>query len=270
MRIAIRLPGYVSDAKTEQPVEDDFVLSSLDGWCYDGGNTYNYLSMDLVDHGIVGGIIRMTCAPNHRLEIVVDYWAPDILEPSCINQLRDETVGQLSDGIGEAGFAVALGGRECIIVPEVDKAPDVEIVHDGKPVPIPSRIARAARDGNMALLQEAVASGEEIDSLIQGMSGLHLAIAFGHVEEAIFLISKGSNPNLVVEDGDETPLHLCALSNALSDSDSAMVARALLSKGADKCLATASGATALSLAEVRKKTEMLRVLRESDPKTPSC
>src|SRR5262249_18122693 len=106
-------------------------------------------------------------------------------------------------------------------------------------------------------------SGEPIDSQIQGYSGLHLAILHAHVDAALLLISKGANPNLLTgDDDDETPLHLCALSNSLSDSDSATVARALLSHGADKTVRTATGHTAASFAEVRNKTAMLEVLRQ--------
>jgi ankyrin repeat protein len=202
---------------------------------------YNYLDMDLVDQGVVGGDIRITWEPGQGLEIVTDYWAPDTLQRSYINKLRDETRGQLSDGIGESGFQVSVGKREYVLRADTDEAPKVEVLYDGKPVPMPSTIARAARDGNMPLLEAAIASREAIDSRIQGYSGLHLAILHGHVEAALFLISKGANPNLLVADGDETPLDLCALSNSLSDRDSATVAQALLEHGADKSVTSTSG-----------------------------
>jgi hypothetical protein len=262
MRVSIRVPGYVYDEKTEQRVENSAVLSTLDGWRYDAGSVYNYLDMELVDQGVVGGTIRATWTPDRGLEIVTDYWAPDTLQPSYINQLRDATVGQLSDGIGEGGFEITHDGRELVIVADTDEAPAVEQVYDGKPVPVPSRIARAARDGNIPLLEDAIASGEAIDSEIQGYSGLHLAIIYGQVDAALLLISKGANTNLPVGDGDETPLHLCALSNSLSDNDSATVAKALLRHGADSTITTAAGNTAASFAENRGKTAMLKVLNK--------
>jgi hypothetical protein len=278
MRISVHVPGYVYDEREELPVQgssghvfdegeelpvrDPSVLSALDGWQYEGGNMYNYIDMELVDQAVVGGTIRATWTADRGLEVVTDYWAPDTLAPSYIDKLRDETLAQLSDGIGEGGFEVTLGGRELVLVADTDQTVDVELVDDGKPVPMPSKVARAARDGDMALLNDALASGEAIDSLIQGESGLHLAITFGRVDAALLLIAKGANTNLVVGDGDETPLHLCALSNSLSDGDSATVAKALLSHGADSSITTASGNTATSFAENRGKTAMLAVLRD--------
>src|SRR5215469_16666423 len=273
MRISFHVPGYVytrgterndgsshvhgskfSDKEMELIVEDDSTLSALSGWCYRGSAMYNYLDMELIDQGIVGGIIRVAWTAGSGLEIIIDYWAPDTLHHSYISRLRDETIGQLSDGIGECGFEVLLDERKLLLVADTDATVDVEQVYDGKPIPMPSRVARAARDGDMALLNEALASGEPIDSLIQGYSGLHLAITFGHIDAALLLISKGANVNLRVRDGNETPLHVCALTNSLSDSDSATVASALLSHGADKTIKTASGDTAASFAENRRKT----------------
>jgi hypothetical protein len=282
MRISFHVPGYVyevnmaeseqdtsvcsvgsvNDENIEEPIEDISVLSALDGWRYEGGNMYNYIDMELVDQGVAGGIIRAIWTPERGLEVVIDYWAPDTLSASYINQLRDDTRGQLSDGIGECGFEIMLDCRDYVLVAGTDKAPEVEIVYDGKPIPTPSRIAQAARDGNTLLLEDAIASGDAIDSRIQESTGLHLAIVFGHVEAALLLIANGANTNLVVGDGDETPLHLCALSNSLSDSDSAIVAKALLKHGADKSIKTASNHTAESYAENRHKVAMLRVLQE--------
>jgi hypothetical protein len=281
MRISFRVPGYVYDENVEEPdqqrssfyvydenadrpIQDPSILSALDGWQYEGGNIYNYIDMELVDHGVIGGTIRATWTPDRGLEVVTDYWAPDSLDPSYIDRLRAETLGQLSDGIGEGGFEIAPEGRQLVLVAHTDQAPDVEQVYDGKPVPMPSKIAQAARDGNVAMLSDALASDEAIDSTIQAYSGLHLAILHGHVDAALLLISKGANPNLLTGDGDETPLHLCALSSALSDSDSAVVAEALLRNGADKSATTASGNTAASFAEARHKIAMLKTLKAAD------
>ena len=222
--------GYAYDGETDEVVLDSSVVSALDRWQYEKGSMYDYIDMDLVDQAVVGGTIRATWTPDRELEIVTDYWAPDDLPPAYIKRLRDETRGQLSDGIGEGGFEIEQGGRRLVLVADMSEELSVERVYDGRPVPTPSTIARAARDGNMALLQEALASGEPIDSVIQGYSGLHLAIIYGHADAALLLISKGANANLRTGSGD-TPLHVCAMSNALSDSESAVVAEALLGRG---------------------------------------
>jgi hypothetical protein len=260
MRISFQVPGYIYDKNTDQLVEDPAGLSTFDGWRYDGDSMYDYLDMELVDQGVTGGFIRVIWTPDRGLEIVTDYWAPDTLQPSYVNQLRDETIGQLSDGMGEGGFQVTLNGRAFVIVADTDGAPVVEQAHDGKPVPMPSRIAQAARDGNTPLLVESIGSGEAIDSKIQGYSGLHLAIIYGRVEAALWLISKGANVDLLTTSG-ETPLHLCALANSLSDGDGATVATALLTHGADKSKKTPEGYTAASFAESRKKPALLDVLK---------
>ncbi len=260
MRISFHLPGYLFEEMTDPAVEDSLVLRALDGWQYEGGNLYNYVDMELVDQGVVGGTVRASWAPDRGLRVVVDYWTPDSFLPSSVSRLRDDTLGQLSDGIGAGGFEVTANGRSLVLVADTDEAPEVEQAYDGKPVPTPSAIARAARDGDISLLKEAIATGEAIDSTIQGYSGLHLAITFGHVDAAILLLSLGANPNLVVGDGDETPLHICALSNSLEDGESAGVAQALLEHGADKSMMTASGQTASSFAAIRRKAAMLRIL----------
>jgi hypothetical protein len=259
MRISIRVPAYVYDWNTEQLIANTAILSTLDGWRVEAGCIYDHLDMKLVDEGVIGGTIQSRWTPDRGLEIVTDYWAPDTLAHSYIDKLRDETVVQLSDGIGEGGFAFTLDGRELVLAADTGETPEVELLYDGRPVSMPSRIARSARDGNIPLLKEALDSGEEIDSTIQRYTGLALAIIYGHLDAAVLLISKGANPNLPCCEG-KTPLHLCALSNSLSDSDSATVARALLSQGADKTIRTPSGHTAAALALIRQKAAMLRVL----------
>src|SRR5260370_19537976 len=174
MRISFHVPGNVYDETVEQLVQDSSVLAALDGWRYEGGNMYNYIAMELVDQSVVGGTIRAAWMPDRGLEVVTDFWVPDTLHPSYINQLSDETIGQLGDGIGEGGFKISLGGHELVLVADIDNKPTVELVYDGVRVPSPSKIARAARDGNIRLLEDALASGEAIDSTLPGNSGLQL------------------------------------------------------------------------------------------------
>src|SRR5262249_50327356 len=152
---------------------------------------------------------------------------------SQIDTLKDDTKAQLSDGIGEDGFEVFASGSRFILMSNIEKPISVEKVVDGVVVPLPSRIARAARDGDLQALNSAIAAGDDIDGELQGYSGLHLSILYGNRKEALRLIENGANANLCDKNGN-TPLHLCALSNALDDEDSAAISTALLKQGADR------------------------------------
>src|SRR5262249_19103999 len=101
MRISMHFRGYVYDKNTGNVVVDPAILSSLVGWRYEGDSLYNYLGTKLVDLGVVGGTIRVTWEPERGLDIIIDYWAPDTLQQSDIDQLREDTDSQLADGIGE-------------------------------------------------------------------------------------------------------------------------------------------------------------------------
>jgi hypothetical protein len=261
MRVSVSLLASVYDKNTEEALVNPAILSAIDGWRYEEDLLYNYLDMELVDLGVVGGEIKAVWRPSIGLEVVVDYWAPATVPNAQVDALRDYTAGQLSDGIGEGGFEITVGGRDLLLLPHTDRPPNVQIIQDGVQVPLPSRIARAARDGDLRALSSAITAGESVDSLLQGYSGLHLAIIYGRPAAVLTLVQNGAYPNLLDKDG-ETALHLCALSNALSDSDSAMVAMTLLRYGADKALATPSGHTAISLAANRGKMETVRVLNQ--------
>src|SRR5262245_49515104 len=120
MRISFHVPGHVYDENLEQPFQDSYVISTLDGWSYEGDNMYNYIDMELVDKGIVGGTIRATWTPDQGLEVITDFWAPDTLHSSYIDRLREEVAGQLSDGIGEGGFEITIDGQKIVIVADTD------------------------------------------------------------------------------------------------------------------------------------------------------
>ncbi len=261
MRVSFCVPGCVYTAKSEEVVQISSELSLIDGWQYELAKICDFMDMQLVDQGVVGGTIRARWTPGKGLEVVTDYWMPDSLPASFIDLLRDETLAQLSDGIGEGGFEILLHGREYILVADTDGQPEMERVYDGKSVPAPSRIARSARDGDIALLEDAIDSGEAIDATIQGLTGLQLAIIYGHSECALLLIRRGANVNVLMRRDDESCLHLCALSRSLSDSESARVVSALLAHGADKSKKSTTGHTASSLAECRQKIKMLALLQ---------
>jgi ankyrin repeat protein len=113
-------------------------------------------------------------------------------------------------------------------------------------------------------LAQAIASGELIDARLQGYTALHLATLYGNVDAALMLIERGADPNLLDREG-HGALHMCALSNSMSDAESARVAAALIRHGADRHRASSTGDTAESYAENRGKERLLEVLREVQP-----
>jgi hypothetical protein len=177
-----------------------------------------------------------------------------------MGKLTSDTQGQLTDGAGENGFDTDVVGRRVCVYPNPRSDLVVEQVEDGTAVPPPSRVAIAAREGDLAGLRKAIADGEEIEGRLQGYTGLHLAILYAHEEEAAELLSRGADPNALDPD-QESALHLCAVSNSLGGLASAAIARRLLEAGAKAEARTPQGYTAFELAALRKKGELVSLLK---------
>jgi hypothetical protein len=243
----------------EKLVEEDSVLRLLDGWQYHD-QCGDHLDSSLGDIGVVGGSIRFACDKTGRLRVYTDYWSPSPLSSADLASLTKDTQGQWSDGIGEAGFKVTVSGRNLLLRPEAEDI-QVEQHDDGRFIAPASPVAKSARDGEMERLSQAVKAGNEVDEILQGFTGLHLAILYGRADAALFLLQCGADPNRL-DIMQMSPLHLCALSNSLSDEESVRIAVALLSKGGKKNAVTPEGATALSYAENREKTGLIKLLQK--------
>lgn len=210
-----------------------------------------YLDAELADLGLTGGIIYVVNRDPSHVDIAVDYWSPERLGDRELDLLIQFTTGQLADGIGENGFEVTVG-EQTLLISNRQEPLIAEQTDDHRTVPSASRVARAARDGKMHALRVALASGEDIDARLQGYTGLQLAILYARRDGVEALINAGANVNAKDDDGN-TPLHLCALSNRLSDAESSDIARKLLRKGADPGICNQLGETALALARIRGK-----------------
>lgn len=91
----------------------------------------------------------------------------------------------------------------------------------------------------------------------KGLTGdtlLHSAVVSGALEDVKTLISFGASVNAVGDLG-STPLHYAA-SRGLAD-----IARQLLQAGADVSIRNEFGQTALDLAELRKRHEVVKILK---------
>ena len=152
----------------------------------------NYLDQDLADLGVVGGEIRVV-ATNGTARLKVVFWLPGSATDELVERLRADTVAQLDDGVGEGGFQFNADGTKLLVAAATKEPVDVEAVDDERVTRLPSRIAIAARDGDLASLAVAIkddAGG--IDRLHQGYSGLHLAILNGYGEAVRMLLAAGA------------------------------------------------------------------------------
>jgi len=259
MRISFRSGAYVIDNETDEPVA---APRALDGWFFADDRLEDYLEFPLADLGVVGGEIRAMVARDGQPHIVVDYWSPAPLDGKSIEMLEESTIGQLSDGMGENGFEFVSDGRHLLLMPDLSLPLEVQQFDDGKRIPPPSRVAIAAREGDLAGIRDALAfNNADVDSPLVGCTGLHLALLYGHADAALLLIAHGADVNKP-DDVGGTPLDLCALSNHLSDEDSVHIAQALLSRGADPTHVSETGDTPRSFAESRSKWNLVKLFSD--------
>lgn len=255
MRVTFSFPATLQDADTGEPA----ALPPVEGLTVCDDRLDKYLPTELADAGVSGGEVSVT-AIFEDIRLDITFWVPQAFSDTLLERLRNDTVTQLEDGIGESGFVFEHLGQTLVVEADTEVVGEPEIVDDGKVVRPPPQGAIAARDGD----SDAVASACEreprrVNELYQGYSALHYAILGGRVAIVKLLLSKGANPNLQ-DHMRMTPLMLCAVANRVSDDDSRDIVVALLQAGADRAHATDSGETAKAYAEMRGKAAMAAVL----------
>jgi len=255
MKITFRIPASYFDAETGDQLRS-IPSSSAD---YTEDALENYLTADLIDIGITGGRIHFVFTNSGEAEIIVNYWAPNSLRDADLASLKEFTLGQIDDGIGEGGFEVVVPDRKVVLYPNTSDC-DLVLEKDNRISSPPPKVAIAARDGKMETLLGALAAGESVDAPLQGYSPLHLAILFGNISIARLLIERGANVTSVDLDGN-SPLHLCALSRSLDDDQSAALASLMINRGANAASVSRDGHTAISYADDRGKPKLGKLLR---------
>jgi hypothetical protein len=256
MRITFHLPVVFISEETDEPVEIP-VTEKLSIECE--LKIADYFDRELVDAGIIGGEIAISANETEHF-LTVTYWSPSSLSDKLLKKLQDETIVQFTDGMGENGFEVTPGHLQVIAMFDEEGAVQWEEYDDGREVAEPSAIAIAARDGKFDDLKRAYAVNPEgIDARLQGYTGLHLAILYGHLEEALFLAGHGADPNLGDPEG-KTALQICGLSNGLDDEQSCVLAETLLKAGADPNLINPGTEPAKEYASIRKKAKLEEML----------
>ncbi|HAH47086.1 ankyrin repeat domain-containing protein [Gimesia sp.] len=223
----------------------------------------DYLDSELADLGVTGGVIRCWIEDD-RSGFEVTYTVPENFSDEMVEKLKEFTVAQLDDGVGEDGFELDLDGKQIYLKADTDALIQYELIDDRKKVRRASRIAIAAREGEISTLSELLKScTQEINNLHQGFSALHLAILYGHYEAITLLISYGADLNQFDVD-DTTPLELCALSNSLDDDQSYEIVKLLLKKGANPQHVCSDGETAETYALCRNKTKTAKLLSDKN------
>jgi len=226
-RIMISRRVNVTDSNSKTEVSDADRLRLLDGLTYDEMLISEYISNDeLNDLEISGGTIALRFEPETgQLRVISEFAACRKLRKAELQMLVEETEGQWSDGIGSDGTELFPNVDPSIALDFCFGAADlrVEQVADATKARPRRTLARAAQKGDIEKIRQAIAAGESINSAVQGIPAVRLAIMYGHPDAAIFLIENGAE---VV--GDASPLVGCA---HLEEAAAIRVATAVVARG---------------------------------------
>jgi len=263
VKMKVITPARAMWAANDELITERSVLRLLDGVKAFGDDDDPgmavHLDEDMIDAGIVGGDVGFSYSFPSGLRVNAVFWAPVRLAPLLLERLIVFTLSQWSDGAGEGGFDVSTeAGKLIVLADESRENARLLEQEDAREVPMPSKVAICAREGDQTGLLAALNAGEAVDGVLAGYRALHLAITCGHVEIVRCLVNRGADVNAATWLGD-SPLHLCAVANALSDEDSARIARVLLERGARSDAIDRGRHTVAELAEIRDKP-LLRAL----------
>ena len=264
MKIIVSGPASASRSQTGDVIAEAPSLQALDGLRYDGDLCAIYLDHELLnDISIMGGAIQMAFDPQRAgLRVVSEYWSPTALRPDQLQALVDQTLGQWSDGIGEACFDEwsLQSGIHLDLAPfalDSYERPVADQVEDGRMVPRFAHLAKAVWKGSLDVVRQAVAEKADLNAIYDGHTALLLAIQREDTQAALLLIEGGADvdrPNVL----GTTPLMACAFRE--KPVDAVAVATALLTAGANVEAHDMYGKTALDKAQDKGRNELAALL----------
>jgi hypothetical protein len=239
MRIIIDGRAIALDSTTKQEITQPEELKKLDGVVYTEDSCCEYLTSELDEIGLTGGLLRLAyLAEKNQLRVITDYQSPRELKPKELKALVKETRAQWSDGIGESYYWQQVHPGVAVDLSPLVQEQDLhtEQIDDGIK---PSRkrfspLLKAAEVGDLDKINKLLAKGEEINVRDKrGRPALQIAIWKQHFNAALFLIERGADVNareISKQDlTEQAPLHVaCRLAVT-----SLGLVQALLQKNAD-------------------------------------
>src|SRR5438132_1574092 len=106
MKIIISGRAIAFDNTTKEEITQPEELKKLDGVVYTEDSCCEYLSGDLDQIGLTGGLLRLAyMTGKNQLRVITDYQSPRELKPKELKALVKETNAQWSDGIGESYYS---------------------------------------------------------------------------------------------------------------------------------------------------------------------
>lgn len=205
MKVIISGPAAAFDAD-ERQITDAAILQSIDGLEYAEEVCATHLDEPLSEIGLAGGSLRIAFdSSSQTLHVLTEYLAPRKLKSSELALLRDYTLGQWSDGIGEGCFDEyrEKTGIDVSVypMPYDDTAVQTRQIDDGTKAAKRSPLFAAAKKGDVKRLQMLLEKGESIEANGQWEhTPLMCAVAGDQAEAALFLISQRADVNYRTKD----------------------------------------------------------------------
>ncbi len=218
MKLEIKYPAFVTNAE-ELVIDDMQILSLISGKEDKNANLSDYLSTLFEDIGVSGGQVKLQLEPdNNVLSSIITYDVEEPLSRVDLEQLIEETTGQLTDGYGEMPWEISDNGQlfyaQLIDLFSGKKYPtsvstlqDLSFIKKARRSPIFSAIEK----GDIVKAKKYLDKSHLFSTDKWDATPLMCAIGNGQTELAIEMIERGSNVNHLAEKSGSTPLSIAVM-----------------------------------------------------------